>query len=101
MITVTDELDREEIQDIRDNHKYGTYFIKCNEFIKIGKASSIEDRLRALQTANPYKLELLKWVADTNIESAIHHKFRHLKARNGGKDWYTITPALLDFVAEL
>ena len=53
------------------------YFILCNnEFVKIGYSANVEQRLKQLQTGNPYPLKLLlvlKGLKDT--EKGIHEEF--------------------------
>jgi hypothetical protein len=43
-------------ETIRDT---SVYVVKCDRFVKIGVAHNIGNRLRSLQAANPYKLELV------------------------------------------
>lgn len=56
------------------------YFIKCNDYVKVGSSSNPKKRLKALESANPYPLELLKVDIEYNEEywhnklSSAHHK---------------------------
>jgi Meiotically up-regulated gene 113 len=92
------------LSDISDNSysspkiKYGTYFIKCNDFIKIGKASNIDVRMRELQIGNPYKLELLAFIKDKSLEKKLHIKFNHLSYSG---EWFRITPELEAYIAAI
>ena len=58
------------------------YFIKCSDKIKIGISKSPKHRLQGLQTANPYKLELLAdFEALGGYEKSLHEiydKYRML-----------------------
>lgn len=36
------------------------YVVKCGEFYKVGIANSVKRRLETLQTATPYRIELVK-----------------------------------------
>jgi len=76
----------------------GTYFIKCGEFVKIGRTADIENRMRTLKTATPYTLELLKFTHFKDIERETHKKFKHLKHRD---EWYHLTSELEAYITAL
>jgi len=76
----------------------GTYFIKCDNFVKIGRTTDLNVRLQTLRTANPYDLELLAFTHFKDIEREVHKKFKHLKHRN---EWYKLTPELEAYIAAL
>jgi hypothetical protein len=56
------------------------YFIKCNDYVKVGSSFEPKKRLKALESANPYPLELLRVDKENNEEywhkklSSAHHK---------------------------
>ena len=55
------------------------YLVRCNEFVKIGIAQDVSDRLATLQTGNPYPLTLLDSFEFPNalqVESGLHKKFK-------------------------
>lgn len=59
------------------------YFIKCNEFIKIGHTSNIRKRILALQGANPYKLELFAVAFyDSKIKAVKDERRLHTTYKN-------------------
>jgi hypothetical protein len=67
------------------------YFIRCNEFIKIGKCrSDLSLRLSDLQIGNPYKLEMemLPIPGDHELEQKIHKSLDEYWVRG---EWFKIT----------
>jgi hypothetical protein len=79
------------------------YFIlnRDSNAIKIGRARDIEKRLKALQTASPVELELLKTISLTSeaqakeLESALHSQFWHLRMQG---EWFRAEPSLLHYI---
>lgn len=62
------------------------YFISNGAYVKIGVASNPKKRLKALQTGNPHKLELLRVIKGGHAEeAALHAHFAHLRV-NG--EWF-------------
>jgi len=76
----------------------GTYFIKCGDFVKIGRTYNLPGRLQTMRTANPLDLKLLKFTHFKDIERAAHKKFNHLKHRD---EWYHLTPELEAYISTL
>lgn len=77
------------------------YFVLCKEAqaIKIGVTNDVKKRFDSLQTANPFKLELLKFIeGKRNQEREIHQKFKHLNI-NG--EWFTYSDELSNFINNL
>ncbi|KKK88579.1 hypothetical protein LCGC14_2741700 [marine sediment metagenome] len=72
------------------------YFIQCNEFVKIGDTSNIEERFKSLQASNPYKLELLCCIDDCT-EKEFHEKFKNERIHG---EWFKISGILKDFIME-
>ncbi len=72
--------------------------------VKIGISSDIASRTACLQTAMPFKLELLGWVAYASATAAraaerkLHKKLK-LKRMEG--EWFRLTPKTRDFIAIL
>ena len=66
------------------------YFIRCNEFVKIGfSTNNLIKRFEAIQCGNPYKLELEFIMPGGKIEEGeLHKKFKHIKKRG---EWYILT----------
>ncbi len=77
------------------------YFVLCKEAqaVKIGVTNDVKKRLDSLQTANPFNLELLKFIeGNRSREQEIHKKFEHLK-RNG--EWFSYSQELREFINNL
>jgi hypothetical protein len=75
------------------------YFIECGDFIKIGFASSVKQRLSDLSIATPYPLVILATVSgDMSTEKRLHQRF--CVARHKG-EWFRKTPQLLCFIDAL
>lgn len=58
------------------------YIIKAGDFYKIGVTSSLESRLKTIQTGNPNKVELIKsfYIYNYNeMERILHNRFDKLR----------------------
>lgn len=72
------------------------YFVRCNEFLKIGYAANVGERFRTMQTASPYEMELLGTMAGgVEMEEQLHRRFRHLQHRG---EWFRLEGELAEFV---
>ena len=75
------------------------YFVRADEYVKIGVARNIQTRMNALQTGCPQELEcglLLRGSYD--LEDQIHRKFWSAHHRG---EWFVWTENLADFVREM
>ena len=69
------------------------YFISDGEYVKIGKANDIKDRLNSLQTANARKLRLLFAFTTKDsskaleLEAILHNRYNEFKAEG---EWFKI-----------
>lgn len=64
------------------------YFIKCGEFVKIGKSGNPSERLLTLRTGNPFDLELLHFVEGHQwLESQFHQRFSDYRHRD---EWFRL-----------
>ena len=73
------------------------YLIYCSKTktCKIGYSYNPDNRLKELQTGNPYHLELITTVpGDISIEKDIHSKFNHLKLKG---EWFNYTQEIKDY----
>jgi hypothetical protein len=62
--------------------------------VKIGRATSVESRLKAQRTANPYGLRVLGVFRTGNAKEAeymLHHMFHENKIN---REWFFLTPRL-------
>ena len=76
------------------------YFIADGDYVKIGKAGNVNERLRALQTGNPRSLALLKVVdcsklndnyTDYDVETELHAYFNADRISNANtttSEWF-------------
>lgn len=80
------------------------YFVQCRSRgpIKIGVTTSrgLTDRLRQLQTANPYEIRLLLAVDDVpkQLEQHLHGLFDHAQIRG---EWFSPVPELLGLIDQI
>ena len=72
------------------------YFVieRESDTIKIGVSTHIRRRLAQLQTGNPNKLELMRWITpedDYGTEKALHKRYKERRVLGGGEEWFTIS----------
>lgn len=65
----------------------GTYFIKCNHYIKIGISKNISKRLADIQSHNPYELDLIYSFAGNSLERLLH-KVYITKNKHVKNEWF-------------
>lgn len=64
------------------------YVIRCNEFVKIGKAADTTKRIATLQASNPYPLEVVAIITHGNghpLERELHSRFAEFRHRG---EWF-------------
>lgn len=79
---------------------YGfTYFLQCNEFIKIGYSSNPIQRWKTFQTMLPYESRFvdLKY-GKREIESNFHSLYQHWRAKG---EWFRVEGPLSFLIANL
>lgn len=81
----------------------GVYFIRCGEFIKIGRASDIDYRFAALQGSVPFELVLVGIISTPPTESDVaerehHRRFKRFRVRG---EWFREEGELADFCHSL
>ena len=65
------------------------YVIRCGSFSKIGYSKNPKQRLRELQCANPFPLELAGTIPGSlATESKLHTEYRHKHVRN---EWFDLS----------
>lgn len=75
------------------------YFIKQNDYVKIGFTNRFKTRLNQLQTSSPVKLEVLAIVdGDKDDERLLHNMFKHI-ATNG--EWFNYCDELKNYIDSL
>ena len=77
------------------------YAIQCKNYIKFGVSYRPEERIKELQTGNPYKLSLLlKLEYENHFETEkIIHKYSHKNHELG--EWFSVDDDLRNFVKYL
>ena len=76
------------------------YFVRTKgaDLMKIGYSTSLDNRLKALQTSSPFPLFLFaKMPGDESIESKIHQEFSHLRMTG---EWFRIDGELVKYIKE-
>ena len=78
----------------------GVYFIKSeNNLMKIGKSKDFDQRFKALQANNPFKLEKIIYIpCDDKIEFQLHGVFSDNRKQG---EWFTICDKMKSLVIEL
>jgi hypothetical protein len=80
----------------------GVYFVRCEAFIKIGIAGSVLRRFEHLQTASPFQLEGLGFIACASgadavrREAILHTQFAGHRVRG---EWFNDVPSIRAYVA--
>lgn len=75
------------------------YFIRCGEFVKIGKAKNPFHRKHNLQIGSPFLLELLGWFeAEASEEQRLHQKLLGHHVRG---EWFRWCDEIEKIVATL
>lgn len=103
------ELDRQRLEEtlrlwgiLSGNQAGWVYFIRSGHThaIKIGfTAGRVEDRLKSLQTAHPYKLEVVgKSRGTRDYEKSLHSRFSSLRLEG---EWFEPHPDLLALISIL
>ncbi len=81
------ELSRESI---KRTHNKGAhlYFIRCGDFVKIGRADNPNLRLNQIKTANPYPVELLHVYLNAGGLEKHYHRLCASAHHTGEWFWY-------------
>ena len=88
------------IQRKKQSKRGFIYVIKCNEFYKIGKANNVEKRLKSLQTANPYTLDVIivkKAKNSYTMETFFHNLFSDKRIHG---EWFKLEDSDLSFISD-
>jgi len=72
------------------------YFIRCNEFVKIGYSKDTKKRLSGLQSSNPYKLSIeAELEGDIHLERLIHDD---LEGKHYSGEWFKLSKSEVEQV---
>lgn len=86
-------------RDYRPGRAPFVYFINSGDFVKIGWATDVSERLRTCQTGNPILLELAAaFVGGPSEEALLHLAFRsqHVRA-----EWFRCEGAISEIIKAL
>lgn len=74
------------------------YVIKCCDYYKIGTTKNLTERIRTIQSGNPFPLELVYYgVGEGETENYWHYTFED-KHHKG--EWYMLTKEDIEFIKE-
>ena len=75
------------------------YFVRCCDFVKVGIASDMRDRLQTLQVGCPYELTLMGTVRGASkAERALHLALNAFHARG---EWFMAPPIVRKAIRDL
>ena len=75
------------------------YFIKQNDYLKIGYTNNFNKRLNQLQVSSPVKLEVLGIIKGTKEDESNYHKMFSKFHSNG--EWFSYNEELINFIDNL
>lgn len=79
------------------------YFIRCGEFVKIGIATSVRVRIKALQTSSPLELKAEGFIPlgsdeqGYRLERELHRRFNGYRVRG---EWFRYCPEIAEYIAQ-
>lgn len=86
-------------KDRRDEGDGFVYFIRGGEFIKIGYAKNVQNRIAGLQTNCPYELKLVYSMPGTfQTEVGLHRRF---KAHATSGEWFRWCDEIAEFIESM
>jgi len=66
------------------------YLMRCQQFFKIGKSTAPRDRLRNVQSHNPYRVKLVRTFQTTDMDAAEGFLHRKLRAYHEHGEWFLL-----------
>jgi len=76
----------EEYEELPKNEYI--YFIKSENFVKIGYTLNIESRLQSLQSSNPHKLKLIYSIETDHALETLLHKYYQKNNKHHRNEWF-------------
>lgn len=76
------------------------YFIRCNQYIKIGKTSNLYQRVHSLQGSNPHELKLVGIYASASLtvdEKFFHNEVKKIANKIRG-EWFVSNSDLVKYI---
>ncbi len=79
------------------NPEQQIYFLKCENFVKIGIAVEPRERVKTFTTGNPHTLDLLCTIKGVHQmqERLLHDRFSDLREKN---EWFRLESDLIKFI---
>ena len=75
------------------------YFIRCGDYVKIGRSTNVRARLSELQTGNPYDLRLLATIpGGYPLESSLRSRFSGEHHRG---EWFYYSTSVRRFIKDI
>lgn len=75
-----------DLAALRKSRTSFLYFVRCNEFLKVGISTSLGSRISTMQGCNPYPIHVMATViGGQDEEQAIHNAWRRLHHRG---EWF-------------
>ena len=72
------------------------YFVRAGDYVKIGRAINVLNRVRALQVSHSENIRLLAAIpVHASIEPMVHRHFKHLRKTG---EWFRLGPDLVEFI---
>ena len=72
------------------------YFVRCGDWIKIGMAQNVIERVQSIQAHNPYPVKLLAVCKGYRAkEGALHRRFKNERRRG---EWFVLSERLTAFI---
>ena len=72
------------------------YFVKCNEYLKIGFTDNFSSRLKHARTFNPYNLEVVKVIEGTVKEERLLHE--QFKKYHHQLEWFLFSDEIKQYI---
>jgi hypothetical protein len=94
---------------VKERLSQKVYFIRCENYIRIGKTSNIKSRLQNLKSSNPHKMELLGTISfliskqdareidPYDVKKRLHNYLKNYHHRG---EWYKAKPEVLSCIEE-
>jgi Meiotically up-regulated gene 113 len=99
LIEVTVPYIAEVKRGIRTSYNYAppegshTYFIRANNYVKIGHSAELKHRLENIKVCCPHEVELTRTIpSSVSTEKWLHKYFRHLRIRG---EWFYYSDEML------
>lgn len=70
------------------NHGEHLYFIKCNDFVKIGRTDNVKTRVKQIQANCPYEISVIKILKGQGHREKEYHKLYDKYHHRG--EWFKI-----------